>query len=122
MAPTCSAKDLSHDSEWSPVSIDTNTVTPSPTLSWSTTATRFSMTPSASSFWMRFQHGVDDSPTRCPISATESEASCCSTPSILRSIASIGVSLDVGRNQPNLDPKETNFLRYGTLVGKIENY
>src|SRR5436190_5064468 len=38
---------------------------------------------------MRFQHGVEESPTRLPTSATESEASCCSTPRILRSIASM---------------------------------
>src|SRR3954453_19257001 len=67
----------------------TNTDTPSPTLSGSTTATRFWITPSASSFWMRFQQGVEDSPTRLPTSATESEASCCSTPRILRSMASM---------------------------------
>src|SRR5438270_5138485 len=67
----------------------TNTETPSPTLSGSTTATRFWITPSASSFWMRFQQGVDDSPTRLPTSATDSEASCCSTPRILRSMASM---------------------------------
>src|SRR6476619_4992770 len=42
---------------------------------------------------MRFQHGVDDSPTRLPISATESEASCCSTPRIFRSMASMPKSL-----------------------------
>ena len=46
------------------------------------------MTPSASSRWIRFQHGVDDSPTRSPISATDSEASCCRTVRILRSMAS----------------------------------
>ena len=40
-------------------------------------ATRLWITPSASSRWMRFQQGVDDSPTRCPISATDSEASSC---------------------------------------------
>ena len=37
---------------------------PSPILFWSTSATRRRITPSASSRWMRFQHGVDDSPTR----------------------------------------------------------
>src|SRR4030095_9367026 len=37
---------------------------------------------------MRFQQGVDDRPTRSPISATESEASSCSTVRILRSMAS----------------------------------
>src|SRR5215469_4563826 len=38
---------------------------------------------------MRFQHGVEDSPTRCPISATDNEASACSTARIFRSMASI---------------------------------
>ena len=47
------------------------------------------MTPSASSRWMRFQHGVDDRPTRLPISATDSEASSCTTARILRSMASM---------------------------------
>src|SRR3954471_8670340 len=89
MARTASANLPSHSSEWSPVSIATNTETPRPILSGSTTATRFWITPSASSFWIRFQQGVDDRPTRLPTSATEREASCCSTPRILRSIASI---------------------------------
>src|SRR3984957_16707382 len=40
---------------------------------------------------MRFQHGVDDRPTRLPISATESDASSCSTVKILRSMASIEI-------------------------------
>src|SRR5688572_7530915 len=47
------------------------------------------MTPSASSRWMRFQHGVDDSPTRLPISATDREASPCRRVRILRSVTSI---------------------------------
>src|SRR5262245_11618993 len=47
------------------------------------------MTPSDSSRWMRFQHGVDDNPTRLPISATESEASSCNTARIFRSMASM---------------------------------
>src|ERR1700722_12541856 len=38
---------------------------------------------------MRFQHGVEDNPTRWPISATESDASTCSTARILRSMTSI---------------------------------
>src|SRR6516225_6723116 len=49
------------------------------------------MTPSASSRWIRFQHGVEDRPTRLPMSATESEASSCRTAKILRSIASIEI-------------------------------
>src|ERR1700761_4147748 len=40
---------------------------------------------------MRFQQGVDDKPTRLPISATESEASSCRTVKILRSMASIEI-------------------------------
>src|SRR4029077_14073147 len=40
---------------------------------------------------MRFQQGVDDRPTRLPISATESDASSCSTVKILRSMASIEI-------------------------------
>src|SRR4029077_11757645 len=40
---------------------------------------------------MRFQQGVDDRPTRLPISATEREASSCSTVKILRSMASIEI-------------------------------
>ena len=36
-----------------------------------------------------FQQGVEDSPTREPISATDSEASFCRTVSILRSMASM---------------------------------
>src|SRR5215510_12325732 len=40
---------------------------------------------------MRFQQGVDDRPTRLPISATEREASSCNTARIFRSIASIAL-------------------------------
>ena len=74
MALTASANLRSQASEWSALSTETNTEIPSPILFWSTSATRRRITPSASSRWMRFQHGVDDSPTRSPISATESEA------------------------------------------------
>src|SRR5580704_14711587 len=49
------------------------------------------MTPSASSRWMRFQHGVEDKPTREPISATDRAAFSCKTASILRSMASMGI-------------------------------
>jgi hypothetical protein len=52
------------------------TVTPKPTFSRATIATRFLMTPVASSLWMRFQHGVVDSPTARPTSATVAVASC----------------------------------------------
>src|SRR5580704_9203943 len=55
------------------------------------------MTPSDSSRWMRFQHGVDDRPTREPISATDSAAFSCRTARIFRSMASI-----VANNLPNL--------------------
>jgi hypothetical protein len=44
---------------------------------------------------MRFQHGVDDSPTREPISATESEASSWTTARIFRSMASMLQNLKV---------------------------
>ena len=73
---------------------------PSPILSGSIRATRLRMTPSASSRWMRFQHGVDDRPTRLPISATDSEASSCTTARILRSMASILANSFKNRNMP----------------------
>src|SRR5438445_5938459 len=88
MALTAVAKVFSHASEWSELSTETNTEMPSPILFWSTSATRRRITPSASRRWMRFQHGVEDRPTRSPISATDSEASSCSTVRILRSMAS----------------------------------
>jgi hypothetical protein len=47
------------------------------------------MTPSASSRWIRFQQGVEDKPTRAPISATESEAFSCKTARIFLSMASM---------------------------------
>src|SRR5215467_5824693 len=59
------------------------------------------MTPSASSRWIRFQQGVEDRPTRLPISATEWEASCCRSARILRSMASIG-GKPYERNRCNL--------------------
>src|SRR3979411_3100873 len=74
MALTALAKVFSQASEWSELSTETKTEIPSPILFWSTSATRRRMTPSASSLWMRFQHGVEDSPTRSPISATDREA------------------------------------------------
>src|SRR5215831_839042 len=44
---------------------------------------------------MRFQQGVEERPTRLPISATERDASSCSTARILRSMASMtGLSLE----------------------------
>src|SRR5690606_37976481 len=61
--------------------------------SGSTSATRPVMIPAASSFWIRFQHGVCDSPTRSAICATESVASRISSARILRSMRS---SLSIG--------------------------
>ena len=46
------------------------------------------MTPASSSFWMRRQHGVVDSPTSLPMSATERVQSCCRIRRILTSISS----------------------------------
>src|SRR4029079_2952736 len=89
MAPTTSGNFLSQSCEWSPVSIETKTVMPRPTLSGSMMATRRVMTPSPWSFSSRFQQGVDDRPTRWPISATEREASSWTTARIFRSTASI---------------------------------
>src|SRR6516165_9430464 len=101
--------------------MDTKTVTPSPTLSWSTNATRFSITPSDSSFWIRFPHGVEDKPTRCPISATDSEASCCNSRSILRSTTSIRNSpfkrLGITLFRPTID--NFSFAVCGTAESRI---
>src|SRR5580692_7496745 len=44
------------------------------------------MIPSASKRWIRFQHGVAKSPTSFPISATDRDASCWSSASIVRSV------------------------------------
>src|ERR1700733_1407652 len=62
---------------------------PSPTLSGSITATRRVMMPSSSNRWMRFQQGVEDSPTCLPISATDSEAASCRSRMMCRSVKSI---------------------------------
>src|SRR3569623_497250 len=61
---------------------------------------------------MRFQHGVDDRPTRSPSSATESEASSCRTVRILRSMAASrrGVSSTVGARSAS---DIRNILLYG---------
>src|SRR5262245_53892490 len=48
---------------------------------------------------MRFQHGVDESPTRLPISATEREASSCRTDRIFRSMASIAAKALLARSR-----------------------
>src|SRR5713101_10028681 len=67
------------------------------------------MTPSASKRCIRFQHGVDDRPTRLPISATEREAFCWSKPRILRSIA----SMEARRRHRRMDCSFLgNFLLY----------
>lgn len=97
MAETVAAKRCSQSWEWSAVSMETNTVSPRPSFTGSSTATRRSMTPSASSFWIRFQHGVCDRPTRSPIAAMESVASVCSRARIFRSIASKAVSVGFRR-------------------------
>src|SRR5262249_61509130 len=64
---------------------------------------------SASKRWSRFQQGVDDRPTRWPISATESEASSCTTARIFRSMASILSSA----------PDWTDILRAVVSLGRI---
>ena len=56
------------------VRIDTNTLTRVLTLTGSSTATRRWITPSSSSFWIRRQQGVVDSPTFLAMSATASVA------------------------------------------------
>src|SRR6185437_13373933 len=116
MAPTTSAKFFSQSCEWSPVSTDTNTVMPRPSLSGSMSATRRRITPSASSRCKRFQQGVEDSPTRCPISATESEASSCTTARILRSMASMLSSLQNLEAKPKRWPSIRIFLLFAGRI------
>src|SRR3546814_5260673 len=65
------------------------TVTPLPTLAGSSSATRFRITPCFSSFWMRFQQGVGERPTRTAISASDRLASSWMARRILRSVSSI---------------------------------
>src|SRR5580704_7596811 len=48
---------------------------------------------------MRFQHGVEDSPTRPPISATESAAFSCRTVRIFLSIASMRLFFQLSRQK-----------------------
>jgi hypothetical protein len=67
----------------------TKTVTPTFIFSGFSSATRRSITPSASSFWMRRQQGEGDSPTRSATSATGRSARSCSTERILRSMSSM---------------------------------
>src|SRR5260370_28107826 len=52
-------------------------------------ATRFRMAPDFSRRWMRFQHGLCDSPTRCAICASERLASSWRSVTIFLSIASM---------------------------------
>src|ERR1700738_1259232 len=52
-------------------------------------ATRLRMTPDLSRRWMRFQHGLCDSPTRCAICASERLASSWRSATIFLSIASM---------------------------------
>ena len=89
MVLTRLAKSAIHEAEWSFVSIETSAVMFRPSFSGLSKATRRSMTPSASSRWMRFQHGVCDKPTRPPISAIDRVASSCRSARMFRSVASI---------------------------------
>mgnify|MGYP007008285455 CR=1 FL=1 len=73
---------------WSAASIPTKTVRPKPSLAGSAKATRRIRTPVASSFWIRFQQGVCDSPTRSAIWAMGCVASCIRAATIFRSIRS----------------------------------
>src|SRR5690606_30442301 len=84
-----SEKRRSHSWLWTLVRIDTKTVTRALTLAGSSSATRRLITPSSSSFWMRRQQGVVESPTLFAISATASVAFSCKRRSILRSRRSI---------------------------------
>src|SRR3954449_12267896 len=88
MDATPALKRSSHSGVCSPASTLTSTESPTPTCSGSTTATRRVMTPFASSFWMRFQHGVAERPTRSAICAIDRVASCCRMSSSCRSISS----------------------------------
>ena len=76
-----------HTQEWLVV-IETNTFTPTLTFLASSTATRRWITPDSSSFWMRRQQGVVESPIALPISATGIVQSFCRMSRILRSILS----------------------------------
>src|ERR1700674_5366457 len=80
------------------------------------------MTPSASSRWMRFQQGVEERPTRLPISATEWEASCCSRARILRSMASMeqAPAREINAFLPNLVELFCVFWHF--LGVYLENY
>ena len=68
--------------------METNTVTPTLTFFASSSATRRWITPLSSSFWMRRQHGVVESPICLPISATGIVQSFCRMSRIFLSIRS----------------------------------
>ena len=89
MAVTVWANFDSQADEWSPVSIETNTVSPIPIDSGEISATRFRMMPAFSRRWIRFQHGLCDSPTRWAICANERLASSWRRATIFLSIASM---------------------------------
>src|SRR6185437_12100911 len=59
---------------------------------------------------MRFQQGVDDRPTRLPISATESDASSCRTVKILRSMASIEIFFQLAGSSMLYIEKYRNYV------------
>src|ERR1700722_7494421 len=71
---------------------------------------------------MRFQHGVDESPTRLPISATDNEASSCRMARILRSVASIRSSFPIRALAPgSYENREILFFSEPGLSYCIEN-
>src|SRR4051812_22674679 len=109
MAATPALKRSSHSVVCSPASTLTSTESPTPTCSGSTTATRCVMTPRASSFWMRFQQGVAERPTRSAICAIERVASCCRMSSSCRSISSTACLLGTA----GLPARRRRSARYG---------
>src|SRR6185369_8888277 len=75
---------------------------------------------------MRFQHGVDDNPTRLPISATDSDESSCRRARILRSVASIVLTSNGKKARPSRDPERARprnlcYLLIGS-ISHIEKY
>ncbi len=105
--------------EWSAVSMETKTVRPSPSFTGSSTATRRSITPSASRRWIRFQQGVCDSPTCSPMAAMESVASFCRSARIFRSIESKGGLSEVG-GEEGLSKAAPACGATGPLTGCVE--
>jgi hypothetical protein len=81
-------KRLAPFGEWSCASIPTKTVSPNPSAAGSARATRPVSTPAATSFWIRFQHGVRNMPDQPAICATGKVASRFGSATILRSIRS----------------------------------